>query len=154
MADAPIPAGYVRVINRVVDAQGSPVPWTAYVNGEPMRIEREVILPAAMARVVVHQSMYRLDPEAFVASYRLGVAEWGLPTDPIPLAEVERVELLDRDLLPPSQRVGGRDRFGRRLQYVPLHAPIQRTDPLAVGVVDSRSDGVTAVGYGDAFGPR
>jgi hypothetical protein len=142
----------VTVVNRAVDEDGQPVPYEAHIDGQVIRIDRAVDLPVGIARIIVHHSMYRLDPVTQQAQYRLGVAEWGLPTDPLPPEEWQREELVDRANLGPARQHGAKDpRTGRRLALMRIVNPIRRHDPLVVSAPKPNQDGVHPGGFGEAF---
>lgn len=133
----------VTVVNRVVDTEGKPVPYTAYYGGDTFEIIDEMALPVGVARTVVHHSMYNLDPDTFAADYKLGCKAFNLPCDPLRQDEVTRLELLDRTLLGPDRQLGSLDRFGRKYQPVQRAYRPRRTDPIAVPNPGS-SDGAFA----------
>ena len=114
----------VRVVNRVRDAEDKPVVFKAMVGGEAIKIVETLDLPRDIARLVIHQSMFRIDPVTHQATHRLGCKALGVPEDPVSLAEVEsRGELIDRDLLPPHRQ---------DVKRVRIHNPIRRMDPIRI----------------------
>jgi hypothetical protein len=114
----------VRVVNRVRDADGQPVVFKAMVGGESLKIVETLDLPHDIARLVIHQSMFRIDPVTHQPTHRLGCKALGVPEDPVSLAEVEsRGELIDRDLLPAHRQ---------DVKRVRIHNPIRRMDPLKI----------------------
>jgi hypothetical protein len=142
----------VKVVNRQVDEHGQPVPYEAHVGGDVIRILDEAHVPAGVARIIVHHSMYRLDPVTNTGQYKLGVPEWGMPVDPLPPSEWQRVELIEREYLPPLRQIGAVDpRTGRRYQPTRIHNPIRRHDPLAVSAPKPNEPGAHPGGFGEAF---
>lgn len=124
----------VRVVNRIVGEDGTPVPYEYMFGGEAGWITDHLDLPVGEARTIIHQSMFRLDPVSNQPEYKLGCAELGADEAPIPVAHTRRVELVDRSLLPPDRQFGAKDRFGRTLQRVPMHNPITpRRDASPIG---------------------
>ena len=132
----------VRLVNRVRDGAGQPVPWEAYFDGQAFKITDSLDVPFGVARVLIHHSMYAFDLDAGVGKYRLGCAAPGLemPTDPIDESEVLRSELIDREAL----------LVGRRVELKRHANPIRRHDPLTQAS-PGRGDGAYAAGYGDAY---
>src|SRR5581483_4458372 len=94
----------VELVNRVHDANGRPVPWEGRYGGDPILITDRLSVPVGVARILIQQSMYRLEPDTMRAEYRLGCEALRCPTDPIPQSDVERVELIERELLPPDRQ--------------------------------------------------
>jgi len=138
----------VRVVNRVIRPDGTHVPYTAYFGGETVTFDDHLDVPPGVASIIIHHSMYRQEPDTFVADYRLGCEEFDTPITPIPEVEVQRSELIDRDLLPPDRHFGAPDRWGRKLQgYTRVYRPA-RHDPLSV-VDPGSGDGVFAGTYGE-----
>ena len=114
----------VRVVNRVRDSEGKPVVFKAMVGGEAVKIVESLDLPRDIARLVIHQSMFRIDPVTHQPTHRLGCKALGVSEEPVPLAEVEsRNELIDRDLLPPHRQ---------DVKSVRIHNPIRRMDSLTI----------------------
>ena len=111
----------VRVVNRVKDSDGKPVRFEARVGGEAFYIEEALDLPRDVARLVIHQSMFKIDPVTHQPDHRLGCKALGAPEEPIAAVEVERIELIDRDLLPPHRQ---------DVKRVRIHNPIRRMDAL------------------------
>ena len=139
----------VKVINRVVDEDGKPVPYDAHVAGECITIVDSVSLPEGMARIIVHNSMYEMDPFGFQGKYKLGVKEWGIPVDPIKKSELDaRVELIEREALTPDRQFGFKNKDGKQYQPKRISNPIRRQEPLAVNM-PGRQDGAFPGTYGE-----
>ena len=133
----------VTVVNRVVDDEGKPVPYQAYIDGTVLVIHDQVGIPAGVARIIVHNSMYAIDPETYTGQFRLGVAEWDMPVGPLLFSTIsKREELIDRESLPGSRQ---------KVERVRLHNPIRRHDSTSSPFVGSREDGTVSAGYGEAF---
>lgn len=130
----------VRVVNRVKDPEGHTVPFEARCAGEAFWIHESIDLPLSVARIVVHGSMYKLDPVTAVAEYRLGCADLGIPTDALPVQETTRVELVDRSLLPPERQ---------KIQPVKLYNPIRQREAAPVVSLRSNESGVYQGHFGD-----
>lgn len=139
----------VRLVNRVVDEDGARVPQEYMVGGEAFWIRDTLDVPAGVARIVIHQSMYKLDPVSHGAVYKVGCEELGVPTEPIPVAETKRLELLEREYLPPDRQFGAKDRYGRTLKPVRMHNPIRRMDPIAINAPRPSENGALPGEYGD-----
>lgn len=140
----------VRLVNRVIDKDGNRVPWEVRIGGEVVKMTDTLDLPIGMARIAVHQSMYRVDPVTGAADYRLGVLDvasgnplWGLPVDDIGLDQVTRTELYGRELDPASRKVETRR----------MHNPIRRHDPLAQDTPRPEEDGAHPGHFGGSL-PR
>src|SRR5258708_2315334 len=142
----------VTVVNRVRDKDGKPVPWTAYYGGESFTIVDKVSMPLGAARVVIHHSMYKLEPDTMFGSYRLGCEELGLPTDPLTQDEVGRIELIDRELLGADRQFGAKDRFGRKLTPVRKQYRAMRHDSL-IAANPGSGDGAYAGEVGEPRKP-
>ena len=128
------PGRTVRVVNRVVGEDGRPVPHDFMFGGEAGRITDSLDLPVGVARVVIHHSMYKMDPVNNIPEYTLGCAELGADEAPLTLAETKRAELIARELLTPDRQFGAKDKFGRTFQAVPIHNPINpRRDASPIG---------------------
>ena len=142
----------VTVVNRVVDADGKRVPYQAYFDGTVITIQDSEPVTAGAARVIVHNSMYRIDPDTNYGLYRLGVKEWGMPVEDVSDAEVHsRNELIDREQLPPHRQFGAIDsKTGKRYQQFVKKQPIRRHDPIAISSPGARDDGVFPGGFGDS----
>jgi hypothetical protein len=139
----------VKIINRVRDEKGKHVPYDAHIAGECVTIEKEIWLPVGYARVVVHGSMYSMDPVTNQGQYRLGVEEWGMDVSPIPVSEVQRLELIEREQLTPDRQIGSKNKDGKTLKPVRLNNPIRRHDPIGQNMPGPRQDGAHPGGYGD-----
>ena len=111
----------VRLVNRVVDLDGKRVPAEYMVGGAAFWVQEYLDVPAEYAELLIHQSMYRIDPINAQGSYRLGCEQFGVPVTDVPLAVTERDELIDRTLLSPLRQKAKPTRF---------HNPIRRMDPL------------------------
>lgn len=105
----------VRLVNRVRDQEGNPVPVEVFIGGAAMWIKDTLDMPIGMARIAIHQTMFRIDPVTNQAEYKLGCKELNAPEDPVPVEYTKRKELLDRDLLTPE---------ARKKQYVSIYNPI------------------------------
>lgn len=106
----------VRLVNRVRDADGKQVPWEGMVGGEAVWVHDTLDVPLGVARILIHQSMYKVDPANGAASYRLGCAKLGAPEDPLTVDEVTRQELFERELLSDAERA--------KVQTKRIHNPI------------------------------
>jgi len=124
----------VRVVNRVRDETGAPVPHDFMFGGEAGRITDYLDLPVGVARVVIHHSMFRMEPVNSVPEYTLGCAELGADESPLAVADTKRSELVDRRLLPPARQFGAKDKFGRTFKTVEIYNPINpRRDASPIG---------------------
>ena len=124
----------VKIVNRVRNDDGTPVPVEIMVGGEQAWVRDTLELPVGIARIAIHQTMFRLDPVTNQPEYKLGCDALGADESPVPVAETQRSELIDRRLLPPDRQLGAKDKFGRTLRTVPIHNPINpRRDAGAVG---------------------
>ena len=106
----------VRVVNRVINEAGERVPYNAMFSGEALVLRDTMDMPIGMARVVIHGSMYKVDPVSGAPSYKLGCSSLGCPTDDLPLDEVNRIELIDRSLMSESER--------KKMKLERIHNPI------------------------------
>jgi len=91
------------------------------VGGQAFWIHEYLDVPVEYAELIIHQSMYRIDPVSNRGDYRLGCDKFGTPMADVPVAETERVELIDRSLLSPVRQKATHTRF---------HNPIRRMDSL------------------------
>ena len=91
----------VRLINRVTNEKGEKVPQEYMFGGEAVWVRDTLDVPVGIARILVHQSMYKLDSTTGIPAYRLGCREFNIPVDDLPLKEIQRDELIDR---PESQK--------------------------------------------------
>lgn len=89
----------VRLVNRVRDADGKQVPWEGMAGGEALWVVDTLDVPLGVARILIHQSMYKVDPANGSPSYRLGCVKLGAPEEPLTVDEVTRIELFDRELM-------------------------------------------------------
>jgi hypothetical protein len=135
--------GEVRLVNRIIDEHGQRVPQEYMFSGEAVVIQDVLDVEVGIARILIHQSMYKIDPVDGSSKYKLGCEKLETPTGDIPVADIDRIELIDRDLLPESQR--------RKMKYEHLHNPINPNmsrGPLAIkGNVDGSQPG--EFGYRD-----
>ena len=106
----------VRLTNRVIDEKGERVPYTGTIGGEAVIVRDTLDVPLGVARILIHQSMYKMDPVSGVPSYRLGCKDLDITCADLPVNETRRAELLERELLPESQK--------GKTQFVKLHNPI------------------------------
>src|SRR3990172_6069664 len=106
----------VRVVNRVVAEDGQRVPYEAMVGGEAFWIRDSMDLPVGIARVAIHGSMYKIDPINATPSYKLGCRELEVETSDLPFADTQRLELLERELLPERER--------KKMKVERIHNPI------------------------------
>lgn len=106
----------VRLVNRVVDENGERVPQNVTFSGEALVVKDTLDVPIGAARVIIHQSMYKVDPVSGTPSYRLGCQKFGLPTDDLPKSEAYRQELIERELMTESER--------KKMKIVKIHNPI------------------------------
>jgi hypothetical protein len=138
----------VRLVNRVVDADGNRVPQEFMVGGVAFWLKDTLDVPIEVARIVIQQSMYKIDPVTYGASYKVGCEALGIPIDSIPLEETQRLELIEREYLTPDRQFGAKDRHGRTLKPVRMHNPIRRKDPLSVGAPHPSDNGALPGEYG------
>lgn len=111
----------VTLINRVVDKDGKTIPMDMTFDGRPVKVEDRLVVPLGVGRILVHQSMYKLDLNTNIREYKLGCPELGLPTTPITEAEVHaHNELIDRSKMS----------SGANVKAVHINNPIMRTAPL------------------------
>lgn len=94
----------VRVINRVVDKAGNRVPYEGMFSGEAIVVRDTIDLPIGVARILIQGSMFKIDPVNGQAQFKLGCTKLDTPTTDLTEAEVNRLELLERELLPESVR--------------------------------------------------
>jgi hypothetical protein len=142
----------VTVYNRQVDENGHRVPYDAFIDGQCITIKDSHPFPEGLARIIVHHSMYKMDPDTSNGEYRLGVKEWDLPVDDLKLAEIQRVELIERELLPPNRQFGAKDpKTGRRYQAVTRKQSIRRHLPMQQVSPRANEDGAHAGGFGEAY---
>lgn len=106
----------VRITNRVVDESGERIAQEYMVGGEAVWVRDTLDVPLGVARIMIHQSMYKIDPVNSTPSYRLGCKELGIDPSDIQLADTQRLELLERELLPESER--------KKMKVERLHNPI------------------------------
>jgi hypothetical protein len=139
----------VQVVNRVRDENGKPVQYDAWIDGTVLVIQESVSLPEGVARIIVHGSMYKIDPLSQAGHYKLGVADWGMPVDPISVAESKPLELIERESLGPNRQFGAKDEFGRTLKAHRINNPIRRHDPISANIPGPNQDGVRPAGFGD-----
>lgn len=87
----------VRIINRVVDEKGERVPQECMFGGEATWIRDSLDVPIGIARILIHQSMYKLDALTGLPLYKLGCRSFeNCPVDDLPVNELNRDELIDR----------------------------------------------------------
>jgi len=143
----------VTIINRVIDADGKRVPYEAYIDGTVIKIEDSYPIQEGLARIIVHNSMYCIDPDTYTGQYKLAVKEWGMPSEDLPLAEIkDRVELINREQLPPNRQFGAVDqKTGRKYQTFYKKQAIRRHDPIKVVGPGANEDGAHPGGFGEAF---
>lgn len=129
----------VTLVNRLVDDDGNKIPQDFMYDGDCLTITDQVTVPWSVGRIIFHHSMRRLDPVTMRGTvYSLGCAEYGFPSDPLPLSTLEQHnELVDRDLLGHNKRV----------QPTHVHNPIMRVDPINMRD-PGREDGAFAGGFG------
>jgi hypothetical protein len=139
----------VTVYNRVRDAEGKVVPYDAHFDGDVIRIMESERVPEGIARIIVHGSMYAMDPHGFDGKYKLGVQEWGLPIDPLTPADLDRVELIERERLTPDRQFGFKDKDGKRYMPVKFSNVIRRHDPISMNIPGPRQDGALPAGFGE-----
>lgn len=120
----------VRLVNRVVNEKGERVPQSARIGGEALVVRDTIDLPIGEARVLIHQSMYKIDPVSGEPSYKLGCSALGIPVDEIPEKDTQRVELIERELMPESER--------KKMKLEKIHNPIN--PGLSRGITPIRSD--------------
>ena len=113
----------VRLVNRVVDADGKRVPRKYMVGGIAFWIHEYLDVPVEYAGLILHQSMYKIDPVNHRGEYRLGCERFGTLMTDVSVDETERLELVDRSLLPPARQQANPTR---------IHNPIRRFDKLSI----------------------
>ena len=134
----------VTLINRVRDKAGNIVPYEVMFDGESETIQESLVVPVPIARVLVHNSMFRWDPNGGDPQYRLAVREWGMDESPITTEEIGN-ELLDRN----DPAVGPRMTIkGTKLGFGPPIAPPRRRDPISVRDVGD-ADGAFPGAFGN-----
>jgi len=106
----------VKLTNRVIDEDGNRVPYEGTVGGETVWVRDTLDVPIGVARILIHQSMYKIDPVSGTPSYKLGCKDLGTDCTDVPVKETRRAELLERELLPDSQK--------GKTQFVKIHNPI------------------------------
>ena len=111
----------VRLVNRVIGPDGKRVPHEYMVGGVAFWIHEYLDVPVEYAELLIHQSMYKIDPVSNRGDYRLGCEKFGVPVTDVPLVETERAELIDRSLLSPLRQ---------KLKPTRFHNPIRRMDPM------------------------
>lgn len=132
----------VTLVNRQVDEAGQRIPYTFVYDSQPVTFVDTITIPIGPARIIVHNSMYRTGPNG--NDYRLGVAEWNLPCDPLPPTEF-RDELIDREALGyPRQTVKG-TKLGKG---APLRNPTPRREPTSINNPGGK-DGAFPGHYGE-----
>lgn len=140
----------VVIVNRMRDASGSVVPYDAFIDGTCMIIRETAHLPEGLARIIVHNSMYSIDPHNFGGQYKLGVEEWGMPITPLTPKDVNRIELIERESLTPDRQFGATAKDGKKLMPVKINNPIRRHDPISMNIPGPRQDGAHPAGFGDS----
>lgn len=137
----------VTLVNRLRDADGNPIRQEYMYDGESVVILDKLVVPEGAARIIVHNSMFKVGADVINPEYKLGVPEWGLPTEPIRPDEFGD-ELVDRQTLGyPRQTI-----HGKVLGKGPPHRnPTPRRDPLSVS--NPRGDGAFPGHYGEAPKP-
>lgn len=126
----------VCVVNRVVDSEGNKVRQECMVDGQAVWVEDKLYVPLGVAKIMIHQSMFVMDPVTRQFQYKLGCDELRVPTGPLPLEIVKRIELIDRSLLPGKTET-------RR-----IHNPITRHESM-VAPSPGSGDGAHQGTYGD-----
>lgn len=106
----------VRLVNRVVDENGKRVPIEFMVGGEAIWLRDSLDVPIGVARIMIHQSMYKIDPVTGLPSYRVGCNTLGCEETDLPASETKRMELVDRDLMSESER--------SKMRVEKIHNPI------------------------------
>jgi hypothetical protein len=145
----PVIGKQVTVVNRVRDDKGQPVPYDAFIGGTVVVIRESERLPEGIARIIVHNSMYKIDPISFEGHYKIGVPEWGLPIDPITEAEAHPLELVERENLTPDRQFGYKRQDGKSYRPKRFGNTIRRHDPLALNIPGPRQDGAMPAGFGE-----
>lgn len=130
----------VRLVNRVVDDKGAKVPQEYMIGGEALWVRDTLDIPLGEARILIHQSMYKVDPVSGTPSYRLGCPALGCPDDDLPVAEVQRKELIERELLPASER--------KKMKYEKIHNPINPGMSRGVVPIKGNAEGVQPGEFG------
>jgi len=142
----------VYVVNRLTNDRGHSIPYEAYVDGTAFKIAEGIHLPTGIARILVHNSMYAIDPISNAGQYKLGVEAWGMPIDALPITVWKRPELVERPYLGPERQHGRVNaRTGKKLQLVSIHNPVRRHDPVAMNIPGPAQDGAHPGSFGDAF---
>lgn len=140
----------VTLVNRLVDASGNRIPYTAMFDGESVVILDELPVPVGIARIIVHNSMFRVDPYGGEPQYKLGVKEWGLDVSPLAPTDISD-ELIDRSdpAIGPRMTIKG-TKLGKGR---PLPPP-RRHDPMNIREPGGREDGAFPGVYGNMADPK
>jgi hypothetical protein len=141
----------VQVVNRVKDEQGNPVPYDAWIDGTVLVIQESAMVPEGVARIIVHSSMYKIDPISYTGQYKLGVKDWGMDVTPISKSEASPLELVTRENLTPDRQFGFKREDGKQLKPVRINNPIRRHDPIAANTPGPRQDGAYPAGFGEGY---
>lgn len=113
----------VTLVNRVVDEAGKPITQYYTFDGRSVAITTELQVPLGVARILIHNSMWKLDPTITSPEYKLGCPELDLPVEPItPDMLASKNELLDRSKMA----------HGAKVKAVHIHNPIIRTTPISL----------------------
>lgn len=132
----------VTVINRVVSEDGKRVPYEGMLDGQPFVVVDTMDLPTNLARIIVHNSMFRIDPVTSEPQYRLAIKSWNMDVSDVPVHATEG-ELVDRSLLPEPRL--------KSLRSIKIHNPIQRRDPTTLMNPGARADGAFSGGHGESY---
>ena len=123
----------VRLVNRVVNEQGERVPQNVTFGGEALVVRDTLDVPVGAARVIIHQSMYKVDPVSGAPSYRLGCQKLNCPEDDLPVKEAYRTELIERELMTESER--------GKMKLVKIHNPINPGLSRGPGAIRDTAEG-------------
>src|SRR6266480_5053777 len=131
----------VTVVNRVRDDKGEVVPYDAFIDGTVLVIRESERVHEGVARIIVHNSMYKIDPISYNGLYKLGVADWGMDVSPINESEAKPLELVDRESLTPDRQFGYKRQDGKSYQPKRINNTIRRHDPVGMNIPGPRQDG-------------
>ncbi len=123
----------VRLVNRVVNEKGERVPQNVTFGGEALVVRDTLDVPIGAARVILHQSMYKVDPVSGAPAYRLGCSALNCPIDDLPVKDAYRTELIERELMSESER--------SKMKLVKIHNPINPGLSRGPGAIRETAEG-------------
>lgn len=130
----------VRLVNRVIDEKGERVPQEYMLGGEALWVRDTLDVPVGEARIIIHQSMYKIDPVNGVPSYKLGCRALSCDDTDLPVAEIKRTELIERELLPESER--------KKMKLERIHNPINPAMSRGVSAIKGDAEGAQPGEFG------